>query len=126
VFDVRSCSDAHLILSQSPSSLTLYEVILGHNSNTRSKIVRYDESEGNGDNLAVTVAEEETLAILDCYESRRFWLSWSNNKIQLKTISSSGRVLLDWYDEQARPVFALSLFTGSGSIGDWKYSYRQG
>ena len=72
------------------------------------------------------MAEEETSGILDCYETRRFWIGWSGNKIQLASGSDTGRHFLDWFDEQPRPVYALSLSTGPDASGDWKYSSKEG
>lgn len=120
--DIRACSNARLVLAQTPSSIPVYAVVLGHSSNTKSKIVRYGPTGFNEE----TVAESDTQNIVDCYEWRRFCLTWANNKLELRRMSSSGDVLLDWYDDNLKPVFALALTTGPDSIGDWKYSYRSG
>jgi hypothetical protein len=118
---VRACKNARLRLSRLPFSPTQYEVVLGSDSNSRSKIVRH-----NGDD-AVVVAEADTTNILDCFESKRFYVSWSANKIRVSLGSGSGQTVLEWLEDQRQIVaFAISLSSGPESDGDWKFSYDEG
>jgi Farnesoic acid 0-methyl transferase len=119
--EVRACANAHLRLTQLPFSSPLYDVILGSDSNTKSKILRYS----NGD--VVAVAEEVTPGIVSCFEWRRFDVSWASNKIKVSLGSSSGQTILDWQEDQRQVrVFAVGLSTGPQSDGNWKLFHNQG
>jgi hypothetical protein len=119
--DVRACSNVRLRLSRLPFSSPLYDVILGGSSNTKSTIQRYS------DGGEAVVAEEETPGIVDCYEWRKFDVSWTSNKIKVSLGSSSGQTILDWQEDQRQvQVFAVGLSTGPQSDGNWKVSYSQG
>ena len=121
-FQVRSCESVHLILALTPGGNPLYEVILGVDVNKKSRILRYSQDSG----LPTTVLEEDTPGILNCVEGQRFWLSWRNGKIELALRSSNGKRLLDWNDNQPMAVYAVSLVTGPGDVGEWIYSSDSG
>src|SRR5688572_20917817 len=89
-FVIQSCRSAHLSLSQSRFSPTLYKVIIGHDSNTKSQIIRYAMNE-SGINQGTVVAEELSPGILDCSQQRPFWLSWQGGKIEVAMESASGQ-----------------------------------
>ena len=120
-FEVRACSNARLRLSQLPFTSPQYEVVFGTDSNRKTQLMRY-----NG-GVASLVAEEETLGIVDCFESKRFDVSWYENKIRVSRGSGSGQVVLDWQESQRSVrVFAASLSTGPQSNGDWKVLNTEG
>jgi hypothetical protein len=123
-FEVRSCENARLVLSMLPFTTPLYEVVLGSDSNRKSRILRYNPDDGN---VAESVAEEDTAGILDCFELRRFSISWESDKIKVSLGSSAGKVVLDWLEDQRHiEAFSVGLSTGSGSAGDWKFSFNEG
>jgi Farnesoic acid 0-methyl transferase len=120
-FEVRACYHARLRFSQIPFATPQYEIVLGSDFNSKSKILRYD-----GDDVAV-VAEEDTPGVVDCSESRKFGVSWNNGKITVSRGSVSGQVVLDWLaDHNSINLFAIGLSTGPQSDGDWKFSYSEG
>lgn len=121
-FETRACEDARIILSSGVTGLAAYEVIIGSANNTRSTIVRYDY-EGV---LYDTVAEEDTPGVLDCSETRYFWMSWNNGLLELATGSSNGRRLVDWKDDSPRSVSAVALRGGASFGAVWQYSYQAG
>lgn len=124
-FVIQSCRSAHLKLSQTSFTSPLYEVIIGHNSNTKSQIIRYTMNE-SGINVGTVVAEEMSQGILDCSQQRPFWMSWQGGKIEVAMESSSGQRFLDWMDSAPQQVSALNLATGPESRGEWKYSAKEG
>lgn len=118
---MRACNDVRLRLSQLPFSPLQYEVILGSDFNSRSKIKRYSGDE------EVVVADVDTPGIVDCFESRRFYVSWGANNIKVSINSGSGQTILDWQEDQRQIVaFAIGLSTGPESDGEWKVSYDEG
>jgi len=120
-FEVRTCYHARLRLAQLPFLTPMYEIVLGSDFNVKSKILHF-----NGEDTVI-VAEEDSPGIVDCSESRKFGLSWSNGKITVSRGSLSGQVILDWLaDTSSINLFAIGLATGPQSDGDWKFSYNEG
>ena len=124
-FAIHSCRSARLFLSHTPFSPPLYEVRIGHDSNTKSQIIRYTMNE-SGINQGTVVADELSQGILDCSRPRPFWLSWQGSKIEVAMESSSGQRFLDWMDSDPQHVSAVSMATGPESRGEWKYSVKEG
>jgi len=119
-FELRACENARLTLARLPFTDPLYEISLGTEGNTRSVISRYT----NG--VSTVVAQEDTPGIIDCLETRRFYLSWNNGIIQLVRGTASGRRLMDWQDNEPLGAYSVSLTTGPGSSGMWTYNSDQG
>jgi hypothetical protein len=120
-FDVRACSNVRLQLSQIAFRSPQYEVVLGSDNNSKSKILKLGGSE------AEVLAESDTPGIVSCTESRKFTLRWMTNTVQVLTGSSAGRVIVDWTNSQGSlALFAVGLATGPGSAGEWKFSFDQG
>jgi Farnesoic acid 0-methyl transferase len=121
-FEVTACNNARLKLAQRPFGTVKYEVIVGAEGNSLTRILSYDDS-GSSEQ----VAERDTPGIIDCSELRRFTVSWMSDKIQLSSGSMSGRVIIDWRTDQNKlALFAVGLATGPGSTGDWKFSSSEG
>lgn len=121
-FEARACEEARIILSSHITGIAAYEVIIGSANNTKSTIVRYDYQ----GILYDTVAEEDTPGVLDCAETRYFWLSWNDGLLALLTGSSNGRRLVDWKDDNPRTVSAVALRGGASFGAVWQYSYQAG
>ena len=97
----------------------MYEIVLGGNSNTQS-FIRKDVGGYN------EVAIAETPGILSCSMSLPFWISWGG-KVNRTLAVGKGNILgsdsfMTWTDTgETRLVGALSLVTGWGSTGNWKF-----
>lgn len=124
-FGVRSCQNARLVLSTVNFGVPLYEIVLGSDGNTKSKVIRY-EDDGSGNWNSSLKAEETTPGVIDCLQSRWFWLSWNGGLIEVARGSASGQRFLSWQDDSPHNVFAVSFSTGPGDFGDWTYLYTSG
>lgn len=119
-FSVRACDSVQISICSLPSRIPVYEITLGANNNTRSGILRYE-----GDVIAIA-AEENTPAIVDCAESRSFYVSWANGNVVVAIGSSTGRRFLEWTDPNPQQLFLLALASLSSSVIEWDYDYKTG
>ena len=121
-FQVRACENARILLSDQPYGTVVYQIIVGSEGNTKSTITRYNSGNAAYD----VVAEESTPGVLNCMETKYFWLSWRNGVLELALGSSSGRRLIDWSDSNPRSVNALGVLSGTSLGSSWTYSYESG
>ncbi len=117
-FSVRACQDAHiLLLNGGQYSRVVYSIVLGAESNTKTQLFK------SGSEL---LAERTTLDILNCGEERWFVISWENKVINILQYSMNGRQILSYREQPdnteeltAKDIHGMTLFTESGSIGEW-------
>jgi len=121
-FQVRSCENARLLLAEQVYGTVVYRVIIGSAGNTKSSFSRFDSVSG----IYEIVAEESTPGVLDCMETKYFWISWKNGLLELAVGSSNGRRLIDWRDSNPLSVNALGLLSGTNLGSSWTYSYESG
>ena len=114
VFQVKACSDAHIILSPEVGKTEeVYEIALGIKDNVNSVI-----RNAKGTNH-VTVL---TQGILSCDEYRTFWVQWVNGSgIYVGEGPEVGVDevirLIDRVDEDIK---APGFSTGNGATGSWR------
>ena len=65
-----------MILSATPNSNPMYEVVIGAVDNTKSQIFRPRDLGRNQ-----PLAESQTPGILNCHDFRKFWISWQEDEI---------------------------------------------
>ena len=77
IFRVKASANAHILLSDTilDEHANVYEVVLGINQNTQS-VIRESK-------YGTNVAWVSTLDILSPDEVRFFWISWTDQKIQV-------------------------------------------
>ena len=117
--DIRSCAEAHLHLYLIYNEPQAYEVVIGAESNTKTSLYRETSTS--------VIHSENTPDVLDCLESRTFWISWENGQIDVREESLAGNSLLSWTDTNPLEVHMMALSSGSGSEGaEWTYSTSAG
>ena len=78
--------------------------------------------------LIVTVCKyvqvaEDTPGILNCLETRQFWVRWEYNIVEAGTGRDVGaNRIIHWSSVDPVKVSALSVSTGKGVTGDWTFS----
>ncbi|CAC5402998.1 unnamed protein product [Mytilus coruscus] len=77
-FELKGCSDAHIILSSQlqQQQPPFYHIGIGLNSNTKTRLAREGE-------IYQLVDDEHLGHELNCNSFRQFWISWNNGKIRL-------------------------------------------
>ena len=121
VFDVQACNDAHVALSSFSNlqNVMTYEVVLSGWSNQRSVI----RARKQGENLVVA----QTPGLLSCNESRTFWVSWTSGIIKVGRGAFVGvDRFMEWIDPLPKPITTLSVASGYGSPGTWKFRQQKG
>jgi acid stress-induced BolA-like protein IbaG/YrbA len=118
-FQVRACSEVRVLLTEDLFDLSLYtrEVILGASGNTRSVILGRNN---------VTLIENSTANVVQCNDFRQFLISWESGMLQVNREQSTGDTLLKYLDTEMRTVHAVSISTGDGSTGEWRFSRDAG
>jgi hypothetical protein len=89
-FRVRSCDEAAnkpggasltlVVSTDRGQSFQRYEAQLGTEDNQKSRILRYADSD---DTTGTVVTTADTPNILHCDDTRHFWISWGNDKIEV-------------------------------------------
>ena len=119
IVDIRSCGEAHLHLQPFYTEPQSYEVVIGAESNTKTSLYRETSTS--------VIHSENTPDVLDCLESRTFWISWENGQIDVREESLAGNSLLSWTDTNPLEVHMMALSSGPGSEGaEWIYSINAG
>ena len=82
-FSVRSCNDAHVLLSTDATSwrsgTNMYQIVIGGWYNTKS-VIRKDT---NGANLVTT---HHSKGPMSCGDFRRFYVSWKDGVIEVGAV----------------------------------------
>jgi hypothetical protein len=66
-------------------------------------------------------AEAETPGILNCRSYNAFWIGWRGATIAVGHGSVPNReVILQWPDEEFRPIDYVGLSSGNGAHADWE------
>ena len=98
----------------SSTSTHIHEVVIGGWQNTKSVI--YKDTVNNE-----TVAEKDTLKILDCSEFRDFWIRWdTNGDIMVGQAALNTGEILRYTDPDPHPIHSVSISTGEGNLGQWR------
>ena len=121
MFEVMACNDAHLELMEVPGNMTSdnYEIVLAGYGGKKSAI-----REGRSQKSVVLV---DTPDLLNCNESRQFWVGWKDGYINVGRGRRYGQEsFMSWQDPNPHPVNAISLATGWGSTATWKFSRSPG
>lgn len=115
-FMVRARSDAHVLLSPSPSpedSEPVYEIVLGAGRNSFSDIRRRRR--------AATRASAMTKDILSPTDLRGFWIRINNQGLIQVGTDGDDVPFMYWQDTEPLPIRYFSFCTWSGVVGKWLY-----
>ena len=72
-FGVQSCAEAHIHMHQSSESRSVYMLAIGAENNQWTQLFKYGQ-------MVYNVTSPD---ILHCLQSKPFWLSWADGKIEL-------------------------------------------
>lgn len=115
-FLVRARSDAHLLLSSTPSPMdgeAVYEVVLGGGRNVFSDIRRL--------RLGSTKATAYTKDLLSPVELRGFWVHFDGKGILQVGKEGDDFPFLLWADPSPLDIRYFSFSTWTGVVGKWLY-----
>ncbi|XP_063399370.1 uncharacterized protein LOC134684003 [Mytilus trossulus] len=120
VFKIKSCSDAHVLLSSSGvrnSSEPLYEIYIGYHNNESYITYCEDNPPAYGSNNSIVFSTEN---ILNCTVYLPFWVSWSDKDIKLGTGKFVGdNVLGNLTITHNFEVKSIGVFTDHLRLGNW-------
>lgn len=115
IISVSACRDASIALSEVPGifSHNTYEIVIGGNTNTVTVL----RSSVRGAN----VIEVQTPGILDCWNSRSFWISWTRSTLSFGKggVVEQNRVL--YHRSVQHPINGLSVMTPYSIQGIWSF-----
>ncbi|KAG8298042.1 hypothetical protein J6590_023296 [Homalodisca vitripennis] len=115
-FSVKARSDAHILLSPSPSPEDLepvYEIVLGAGKNTFSDIRRRRR--------AATKTSAYTKDILSGTEQREFWVRMNHQGMISVGHEGEDLPFMEWQDPDPLLILYFSFCTWSGVAGKWIY-----
>ncbi|PNF40554.1 hypothetical protein B7P43_G07971, partial [Cryptotermes secundus] len=115
-FLVRARSDAHLLLSSTPTPMdgeAVYEVVLGGGKNVFSDIRRL--------RLGSTKATAYTKDLLSPVELRGFWVHFDGKGILQVGKEGDDFPFLFWADPSPLDIRYFSFSTWTGVVGKWLY-----
>ena len=121
VFEYTGCRGAHVVLAGIPGTRDkyAYHLGIGEKGNTISTI--------RSSWLGTIKAQVGTPKIVDCKESRPFWIGWPNGRLQVGRgyIFGENR-FLSWNDPNPYPVNAIMVTTGWGTTGMFRHTEPKG
>ena len=114
-FEVNACKEAYVALTAYPGNKTwsTYQVLIGGWENSKSAI--YDQQ-------GRRVIQVDTKGIVNCNETRAFWVSWRDGAIavgQGGMVDSNG--FMKWSPKQLGAINAFQVYTGNGTKGRFKF-----
>lgn len=119
-FAVQACKDAHIALSREAgvTNNDTYEIVLGAGSNTFSTI-RYKPG-------GASATYANTRNILDCFETRKFWIKFANNTLSVGTGNylKDSKSFMSYSNSKMYSVTSFSFSTGFGAEGRWQVAQR--
>ena len=65
------------------------------------------------------MAERRYTGLVDCYEQRPFWTSWTNGTVKIGTGTVDTREFMNYTAASPHDVNAVSIMTGWGATGIW-------
>jgi hypothetical protein len=115
IFNVKTCNDAHVILSeQHTDERASYEIVIGGWGNTESTIRTCKQCE-----LRTTYFGSP----LSCNSFKSFWISWNNGTIRVGTGHNVGHgEFMRWTDPSPHMVNYVGISTWTGSSAEWSIS----
>ena len=121
-FKVKACTDAMITLSKYPglTHLSTYEIVIGGDGNRNIKI-RRNRRISRWDKTVTTPG------IIDCHESRWFWISKYGDTIQVGKGPIPGSfVELSFTDSNRWPINSIQFSTSERAVGQWEFSKQTG
>lgn len=121
IFDIKSCSDAFVLLSASPNlskiSNSFYEFGFGVSSDLKFSFRR----KSGGSN---TYIKQSGHKLLNCIEYRSFWISWNSGDIRLgKGNAVNFRRFYQYNDTNPIKIEEVGIKSvHNGSTADWKFN----
>lgn len=122
-FDVMTCKDARLALSTTPGEhhKNTFEIVIGSSDDPTAKLV-YIDSEGNSH-----LQDEAGLHnLVHCDESRQFWVSWDNLRVEVGMGELGNNKFLSNQGTFSDHLTAVSISTGNDSMGQWSFLQADG
>lgn len=118
-FSVRTCDNAHLMLSAEMLDTTnAYEIVLGAFSNTKSDIRRGSHGP--------PLVQVDTPNIMKCDEYLPFWVRWENKTLQLGYGAIDETVLMRLDDAEMPAITAASVSSWESANGEYQFPETQG
>ena len=69
----------------------------------------------------------DTANLLDCDKMVDFWIRWGwDQSIRVGQGQLDDNLLMEWKDTEAQNIHAISLSTGDGVEGEWRFSSKAG
>lgn len=118
-FKVKACHSAYIGLSDDGLDRFEedYEVIIGHNTNSNSTVWQVSEQ-----GTRTLLAMASTVGVLNCYQPRTFWVSWSGGNIRVGYNNPDTNTFLDTTVSDFKHITAVSLSTPPELIGSYELS----
>ena len=120
---VSACSDAYIILHESPGQVAeadnSYHIVLGTDNNQKSEIRKKGESP--------ETQTFDTPNLLRCLPAAEMLhLSWREGTITLRRGSEQGQVVFTWQDSNMYDVNAVALGSRHDQMAKWTFQRAQG
>ena len=110
---IEYCNDAHIALSSGPAATgDIYELVIGGWGNSRSVFRERKQS--------CQLASANTPSILNCAETRLFWLSWKDGLLSFgKGWILGENLVMKYQNTNPYTINYVSASGGFGGSGEW-------
>ena len=122
VFDVAACNDVRVILMETPglTNTSAYDITIGTAENTMDVIRRAHNGEWK------MRKEEIVPLLLNCYISKRFWVSWAEGEIRAGVDDPYDLEFIRWKDPGQNYPRVTTLSLETDQEGMWSFKREQG
>ena len=119
-FKVKSCKDAHILLSTAFQDLSsnAYEIVLGGSENTISAIRR--------GSLGQNVVQESTPNIMNCDTLLPFWVRWQNKTLEVGSGPVDSHVLMRLDDPKMPDISVASVTSWYSAPAEYQFLQTEG
>lgn len=118
-FKVRTCNDAHLLLSSSRDlNGPTYEIVLGGYDNQWSDIRRGPQGEA--------LAQAYTPNIMSCDELLPVWVQWQSQTIEVGVGPFRAHTILRHDDPDLLPIQSAAITSWYTASGEYRFLETQG
>ncbi|XP_071503035.1 uncharacterized protein [Diadema antillarum] len=113
-FELSTDKAARIAFTMEPSTTNIpYEIVIGGNGNTVTKIYRLDVLM-----LKKTMSSDNVLSGPPVYD--RFWLNFASGNFSLGRYGNA-EPFFNWSDPDPLEFTSIGIMTWSGSTGRWKF-----
>src|SRR5688572_16793997 len=119
-FKVKSCKDAHILLSSAVQDLSnnTYEIVIGGSENTISAIRR--------GSLGQNVVQESTPSIMNCDILLPFWVRWQNKTLEVGSGPVDSHVLMRLDDPEMPDISVASVTSWYSAAAEYQFPQTEG